>query len=250
MKTAIVTGASSGIGRATALALARQKWGVIITYNSRSDAAKALIEEVERTGGTAAAAKLDLSKVGSFDAFAANTRANLREHFQREDFDLLVNNAGVGGGMPFGDITEAYFDAMFAANFKGPFFLTQKLTPLMIDGGHIVNVSSGSAYLAAVGYSAYGPTKAALTSVTRYWAKEFAPRKIRVNSVSPGPVLTNFADGAFTKHPEYIEPLGASTLIGRIAQPEDIGEAIAALASESCRYLTAADVDVSGGFMI
>jgi len=164
--------------------------------------------------------------------------------------DYLVNNAGMGGGTPFAEITEAQFDAMFTANFKGPFFLTQKLLPVLSDGGHIVNVSSSAARLVSVGYSAYGASKAALSAVTRCWAKELAPRGIRVNSVSPGPVRTNLGDGAFAKHPEYIPMLAAQTLVGRIAEPDDIGQVIATLLSDECRYLTAADLDVSGGFMV
>lgn len=121
------------------------------------------------------------------DAFVARARDTLQTKWGRANFDHLVNNAGVGGGTPFVDITEAQLDAMLTANFKGPFFLTQKLLPVLSDGGHIVNVSSSSARLVSVGFSAYGPAKAALTAVTRYWAKELAPRRIRVNSVSPGP---------------------------------------------------------------
>ncbi|OJH36629.1 hypothetical protein BON30_33285 [Cystobacter ferrugineus] len=152
--------------------------------------------------------------------------------------------------MAFSEVTEAYFDQMMLTNFKGPFFLTQKLAPLLREGGQIVNVSSRSTALTSAGFSVYGATKAALTTVTRYWAKELAPRQIRVNSVSPGPLLTNLADSAFARHPEYIEPLAANTLLGRIAQPDDIGEVIAMLLSNACRYVTATDIDVSGGFMV
>ena len=251
MNIAIITGGSSGVGRSAALALGQRKDGVIVTYNSRAAEADALVAEITNGGGSAAALQLDVSNIGGLDAFVEHVRRLLRERWQRDDFDTLVNNAGVGGAMPFGEVTESYYDAMFATNFKGPFFLTQKLAPLLRDGGHILNVSSGSARaITSVGFSVYGATKAALTTVTRYWAKELAPRRIRVNCISPGPIVTNFADGAFAKHPEYIAPLAASTLLGRIAQPDDIGAAIAALLSESCHFITAADIDVSGGFMV
>lgn len=233
MKTAIVTGGSSGIGRSVVRQLAARGIDVIYTYNRQQPEAS-----------TGLALHLDLRDAASLDGFVARVR-------QRTDrVDYLVNNAGMGGGTPFEAITEAGFDEMMAANFKGPFLLTQKLLPLLVEGAHILNVCSRASELASPGYALYGATKAALASATRHWAKELAPRKIRVNSISPGPVLTNLGDGAFAKHPEYIEPLGAQTLIGRIAQPDDIGEIIAALLSDGCRYLTGADLDVSGGFQM
>lgn len=139
---------------------------------------------------------------------------------------------------------------MFATNFKAPFFLTQKLVPHLAEGGQIINVSSRSTALISAGYSVYGASKSALSAVTRYWAKELAPRKIRVNSVSPGPILTNLGDSAFAKHPEYIAPLAASTLLGRIAQPEDVADGIVSLLGDSFRYVTGVDIDVSGGFQL
>ena len=250
MKVALITGGSSGIGRATALQLARRGIGVLFTFNTNEAWGRSAVEDVERAGGTVAALKLDVSQVATFDAFVNEVREVLRKWFQRADFDFLVNNAGIGGGTPFEEITEAQFDRLLDTNFKGPFFLTQKLLPLLASGGHIVNVSSGSARLISHGYSAYGASKAALTVVTKYWAKELARRQIRVNSVSPGPVLTNLADGAMVKHPEYLEPLAAQTALGRIGQPDDVGSAIAALLSDDNQWVTAADLDVSGGFML
>jgi NAD(P)-dependent dehydrogenase (short-subunit alcohol dehydrogenase family) len=239
MKVALITGGSSGIGRSVVRQLAARQIGVIYTYNR---------QPAEAAPGTVAL-HLDLRELGTLDAFVDRVREALRG-FGTDKIDYLVNNAGTGGGTPFDAITEAGFDAMMAANFKGPFFLTQKLLPLLAEGAHILNVSSRSAHTPSVDFSLYGATKAALTSVTRTWAKELAPRKIRVNSISPGPVLTNFGDGAFAKHPEYIAPLGAQTLIGRIAEPDDIGEIVSVLLSDACRYVTGADLDVSGGFML
>lgn len=254
MKIAIITGGSSGIGRAAALSLARRGVGTLFTFHSNEAWARSAAEEIERAGGAAAALKLDVSQVATFDAFVTETRRVLRERFRRDDFDFLVNNAGIGGGKPFEDVTEAQLDRLFDTNFKGPFFLTQKLLPLLVDGGHIVNVSSNSTRIISPGYSAYGASKAALTVVTKYWAKELARRQIRVNSVSPGPVLTNLSDGiergAMAKHPEYLEPLAAQTALGRIGQPDDVGAAIAALLSDDNRWVTGVDLEVSGGFML
>ncbi|MFT3706169.1 MAG: SDR family oxidoreductase [Archangium sp.] len=246
MKIAIVTGGSSGVGRSTVLQLTRQGYGVIFTFRTRAEEAQALAAETR----DAVALPLDVADVATFDGFVARVRSTLHQRWKRDDFDVLVNNAGMGGGMPFTEVTDAYFERMFATNFKGPFFLTQKLVPLLREGGHIVNVSSRSTALTSAGYSVYGATKSALTTVTRYWAKELAPRKIRVNSISPGPILTNLGDSAFAKHPEYIAPLAASTLLGRIAQPDDVADVIVSLLGDSFRYVTGTDLDVSGGFQL
>lgn len=251
MNIAIITGGSSGVGRSTAIELAKRHHGILLTYRTRAAEAAALVARIEAEGGRAVALPLDVGDTASLDGFVGRVREALRTTWQREDFDILVNNAGVGGGQAFGEVTEESFDRLFATNFKGPYFLTQKLVPHLRDGGQVLNVSSRSARdVITAGYSVYGATKAALTTVTQYWAKELAPRGIRVNSVSPGPILTNFGDGAFARHPEYIAPLAAQTMVGRLAESEDIGEAIAALLSPACRYMTAADIDLSGGFTI
>lgn len=261
MNIAIIIGGSAGVGRSLALALAGRQHGIVLTYRTRAAEADAVVAEIRSGGGVAVALPLELADLASHPAFVERVRVALREHWQRDHFDLLVNNAGVGGGMAFGEVTEAYYDTMFATNLKGPFFLTQRLVPLLRDGGQIVNVSSNAAgAVTTPGYSVYGASKAGLTTVTRYWAKELAPRRIRVNSVSPGPIYTGFgmlrsdgqvdAKAGLISHPEYIEPLGAQHLLGRIAQPEDVADAIVALTSDGCRFLTGTDLDVSGGFMI
>ena len=247
MKIAIITGASNGIGRRTALELARRGMGVVLTYHSNESNALELVREI---GQGAVALKLDLSRKSGFETFAQAVAANLEKVWQRKSFDHLVNNGGVGGGMRFEDMTDDYFNRVLNTNFVGPFFLTQRLLPLMENGGSIVNTSSSASRGSSPGYSAYGASKAALTSWTRYLAKELAPRRIRVNAVSPGPVLTNLGGGAFAKHPEYIQPLADQTALGRIGQPEDIATVIAALLSNDCAWITAQDIEVSGGFML
>lgn len=244
----LVTGGSSGVGRSVVTQLARRQHGVVFTYRTRAAEAEALVAELEAAGSRAAALPLDVADVASHAGFVARLRAVLRERWQRDDLDALVNNAGVGGGAPLAEVTEAFYERLFATNFKGPFFLTQQLVPLLRDGGAIVNVSSSAARATTTtGYSVYGATKAALTAVTRYLAKELAPRGIRVNSVSPGPIFTNFG---LVQHPEFVAPLAAQQLFGRVAQPEDVGDAICALLSDDCRFVTATDLDVSGGFMV
>jgi NAD(P)-dependent dehydrogenase (short-subunit alcohol dehydrogenase family) len=251
MKIAIVTGGSSGIGRSVVQELAKKGIGVIFTYHSNKENADSLVQEVEQTSSAKAVAlKLDLSDLASFDNFVQKVKITLKTACQRESFDYLVNNGGVGGAMMFADMTETYFDRIFDTNFKGPFFLTQRLVGLMEDGGRIVNTSSGAGRIAPPGYSAYGPSKAALSSWTRYLAKELAPRKICANAISPGPVHTNISGGAFDKHPEYIKPLADQTALGRIGRPRDVAGVIVGLLSDDFGWVTAQDIDVSGGFLL
>jgi NAD(P)-dependent dehydrogenase (short-subunit alcohol dehydrogenase family) len=251
MRVAIVTGGSNGIGKSTALELGKRGVGVILTYHSNQNGAEGVIREIEQsTKVRAVGLRLDLSQKATFEGFTQLVQKNLAEIWQRTTFDYLVNNGGIGGGMMFTEMTEEYFDKILITNFKGPFFLTQQLVKLMEDGGRIVNISSNSSRIAPPGYSAYGPSKAALSSWTRYMAKELAPRKIRVNAISPGPVHTNLGDGAFDKHPEYIKPLAEQTALGRIGAPQDVAKVIVHLLAEDFSWVTAQDIDVSGGFLL
>lgn len=250
MKIAIVTGGSNGIGKATALELARGGNAVILTYNSYADRAREVVEEIETSGGKAAAIKLDLTDRASFASFVEQVNRKLSELFGRTTFDHLINNGGAGGPMPFGEVTEDYFDLIMNTNFKGPVFLTQSLSDLIEDGGSIVNVTSSSKSQVFLGYSIYGSLKSAFSTWTRYIAKELAPRRIRVNAVSPGPTRTNFGDGAFDRHPEFIEPLAAQSVFGRLGAPEDIAKVIANLVSNDFGWVTAQDIEVSGGHLL
>ncbi|PJZ76118.1 SDR family NAD(P)-dependent oxidoreductase [Leptospira neocaledonica] len=250
MKIAIVTGASNGIGKNTAIELGKKGVGVILTYHSDKKGAEEVVKEVEKNGSKAVCLKLDLSQKSSFESFAELAKRNLEEIWKRKTFDYLVNNGGIGGGMPFAEITEEYFDQILNTNFKGPFFITQQLVKFMEDNGRIVNTSSSSSHGSFVGYSAYGASKAALTSWTKYLAKELSPRKIRVNAVSPGPTHTNLGGGAFDKYPEYIQPLADQTALGRIGSPDDIAKVIVNLLSDEFSWVTAQDLEVSGGFLL
>ena len=251
MKIAIVTGGSNGIGKATALELGRRGNSVILTFNSYEERAAAVVQAIEENKNVRAVAlKLDLSKRSGLASFIEEIKSKLNEVWNRSTFDYLVNNAGTGGPMMFAEMTEEYFDRILNTNFKGPFFLTQQLVQFIEDGGSIVNVSSSSSSGAFPGYSAYGPLKAATSSWTRYIAKELAPRSIRVNAVSPGPTHSNFGDGAFDKHPEFIKPLADQTALGRIGKPDDIGKVIANVLSEDFGWVTAQDIEVSGGHLL
>lgn len=250
MKIAIVTGGSNGIGKSTALILGKRGIGVILTYRSDKKGAEEVVREIEGEGGKAVALHLDLGQKSSFASFTESVKKVLEKVWNRKTFDYLVNNGGVGGGMPFAEMSEEYFDQILNTNFKGPFFLTQNLIEILEDGGRIVNTSSSSSKGSFPGFSAYGASKAAFTSWTRYLAKELSPRRIRVNSVSPGPVHTNLGGGAFDKHPEFIQPLADQTALGRIGAPQDIAHVIVQLLSDDLGWITAQDIEVSGGFLL
>ncbi|PZT52027.1 short-chain dehydrogenase [Paenibacillus silvae] len=251
MKIAIVTGGSNGIGKATALELGKRGISVILTYNSYKDRAEAVVKEVEKnTGVRAVALKLNLTQISTFEGFALEVKQYLNDIWDRTTFDYLVNNGGIGGPMMFNEMTEEYFDNILNTNFKGPVFLTQHLVRFMDNHGAIVNTTSSSKNQSFPGYSAYGSLKAAFSTWTRYIAKELAPRNIRVNAVSPGPTHSNFGDGVFDKHPEFIKPLAEQSVFGRIGQPEDLAKVIVNVLSDDFGWVTAQDIEVSGGHLL
>ncbi|WP_042167136.1 SDR family NAD(P)-dependent oxidoreductase [Paenibacillus gorillae] len=251
MKIAIVTGGSNGIGKATALELGKRGISVILTYNSYKDRAEAVVKEIERNQGVRAVAlKLDLTQLSTFEAFVVEVKKSLKDVWNTTTFDYLVNNGGVGGPMMLTEMSEEYFDKIMNTNFKGPIFLTQQLVGIMNDAGAIVNTTSSSKNQSFPGYSVYGSLKAAFSTWTRYIAKELAPRQIRVNAISPGPTHSNFGDGVFDKHPEFIKPLAEQSVFGRIGQPEDMAKVIVNLLSDDFSWVTAQDVEVSGGHLL
>ncbi|MFE7790660.1 SDR family NAD(P)-dependent oxidoreductase [Streptomyces sp. NPDC057460] len=251
MKVAIVTGASSGIGRSAAIEIAKGGNGVILTYSTNPQGGLETAATIEKEGGTAVALPLDVSEAGTFVAFRDRVADVLRDTWQRDTFDHLVNNAGFAQTSLIEDTTEETFDRLMRVLLKGPYFLTQKLLPLMADGGAIVNTSSNSATAATglePGYSAYAAMKGGLDVLTRYMAKEFSTRGIRVNAVSPGSTRTRIADDAFTRFPEVVPALAAKTALGRVGEPDDIGAMIATLVSDESRWVTAQNIEVSGGY--
>jgi NAD(P)-dependent dehydrogenase (short-subunit alcohol dehydrogenase family) len=249
-KVAIVTGASSGIGQSAAVQLAKRGTGVILTYHGNEAGARDTVARIEKEGAGAVALRLDVGESAAFPAFRAEVAAALRDTWQRDTFDHLVNNAGFGQSAPFADTSEEMFDSIMRVMFKGPYFLTQTLLPLLADGGAIVNVASSSHSFTGMepGYSAYGSMKGALVTLTRYLAKELSPRGIRANSISPGSTRTRIAGNAFELYPEVIPGLAAKTALGRLGEPDDIGAVIATLLGDDCGWITAQDIEVSGGF--
>ena len=249
-KIAVVTGSSSGIGRHTAVRIAERGAGVIVTYNTNPDGAEETVATIEDGGGTAVALQLDVGNSATFDAFAQRVAAEITDRWQRTSFDYLVNNAGFGQMSMFVDTTEELYDRFHRIILRGPYFLTQKLLPLLADGGAIVNTTSNSAQRDGIeaGYSPYAIMKGGLTVLTRYMAKELSDRGIRVNSVAPGPTRTRLADDAFERFPEVIPPLVARTALGRLGDGDDIGKVIAALLSDECGWITGENIEASGGF--
>jgi NAD(P)-dependent dehydrogenase (short-subunit alcohol dehydrogenase family) len=249
-KIAIVTGGSRGLGRSTVKKLAEKGVDVILTYHQRADEAQAAVAEVERLGRKAAALQLDVSQSRTFPAFAAQVRETLQKVWQRDRFDILINNAGQGVHAPFAETTEEQFDALVNTHFKGVFFLTQALLPLIADKGRIVNLSSGLARFAFPGYAAYASMKGAIEVLTRYLAKELGPRGIAVNTVAPGAIATDFGGGAVRDNPQLNAMIAAQTALGRVGLPDDIGAMIASLVQDENGWINAQRIEVSGGMML
>jgi NAD(P)-dependent dehydrogenase (short-subunit alcohol dehydrogenase family) len=250
-KVAVVTGGSSGIGRHAAIRIAERGAGVILTYNSSPADAEETVATIEERGATAVALQLDVGESDTFDTFAERVATELAERWQRASFDYLVNNAGFGQMSMFAETTEELYDRFHRVILKGPFFLTQKLLPLLGDGGAIVNTTSNSALPHGVeaGYSAYASMKGGLTVLTRYLAKELSERGIRVNSVAPGPTRTRMiSDDVVERFPEVIASLVERTALGHLGDGDDVGKVIAALLSDECGWITGENIEASGGF--
>lgn len=243
----LVTGAGRGLGRNTALSIARRGGDVIVTYRSGKDAAEGVVADVHALGRKAVALQLDTAEVASFPTFVHAVRAALRQTWQRETFDHLVNNAGHGEMADFAATTEAQFDALFNVHVKGVFFLTQALLPLLADGGRIVNLSSGLTRVSFPGFSAYSAAKGAVETLTVYMAKELGSRGITANAVAPGAIETDFLGGAVRDTPDYNKAFADITALGRVGVPDDIGPMIANLLSADNRWVNGQRIEVSGG---
>lgn len=249
MKTAIVTGGSRGLGRDMALRIAERGTDVVLTYHSKADEAREVVAQIETMGRRAVAIQLDTAKTESFGAFADEVQAALQT-MEREHFDFLVNNAGAGVYAPFAQTTEEQFDSMVNIHFKGVFFLTQTLLPLMNDGGRIVNISSGLARFSYDGSSAYGACKGAVETLTRYMAKELGARGIAANVVAPGAIETDFGGGRVRDNKEMNQMIASQTALGRVGKPDDIGGVVASLLSDEMGWVNGQRIEVTGGIAL
>ncbi|OXM45383.1 SDR family NAD(P)-dependent oxidoreductase [Amycolatopsis alba] len=247
---ALVTGANRGLGRDTALALARRGAKVVVTHRGDAEGAAEVERAVKESGGDAFSSRLDISDVGSFQAFAAGLTRELQDRWGTGTFDVLVNNAGIGVFGALEHVTVEDFDALVGTNFRGTFFLIQALAPHLADSGRIVNVTTSLTRHVSPGTSVYAASKAAVEAMSRSLASELGARGIRINSIAPGPTATDFNGGAMRDDPDLRGTLAAQTALGRVGRPEEIGDAIAAVVSDDLRWLTAERIEVSGGALL
>lgn len=247
---ALVTGGSRGLGRNAALKLAQRGIGIILTYRNNQQDALDVVREIESYGVKATALALNVGDSSSFEVFASDVQKQLQQVWQRDSFDYLINNAGIGINVPFAQTSEAQFDELMNIHLKGPFFLTQRLLPLLKDGGRILNVSSGLARFALPGYAAYAAMKGGMEVLTRYQAKELGARGIAVNIIAPGAIETDFGGGQVRDNAQMNQFVASQTALGRVGLPDDIGNAIAALLSDELGWMTAQRVEISGGMFL
>ncbi len=249
-KIALVTGGSRGLGKDMAIRLAEKGLDVVLTYNTKAQDAENTVKAIEKVGQKAAALQLNCGDVKSFDAFVGQLKATLKDKFDATRFDFLTNNAGIGGYSPISDATEAFFDELLNIHFKGPYFLTQKLLPLMNDGGGIVNVSSGLTRISVPGSSAYASMKGAMEIYTRYLAKELGARQIRANVVAPGAILTDFGGGHLRNDEQLQKFVSSVTALGRPGEADDIGGVVAFLCSQDAKWVNGQRIEASGGMAL
>ena len=250
MKIALVTGGSRGLGKSMSLHIAAKGNDVILTYNSKKAEAEDVVGQIEKMGRKAFAFPLDVSNSKSFDDFAGNVKQALQTKWSRSDFDFLVNNAGIGIHAPFAETSEEQFDQLMNIHLKGPFFLTQKLLPLMKDGGRVVNISSGLARFAFPGYAAYATMKGGIEVLTRYMAKELGSRNIAVNVIAPGAIETDFGGGLVRDNKDLNKFIASQTALGRVGLPDDIGGVVASLLMDDNRWINGQRIEASGGMFV
>lgn len=250
IKIALITGGSRGLGRNAALALAKKGTDIILTYNSKQAEADETVKEIEQLGRKAVALQLDVGNSKSFIEFAERVKKSLKEKWNTDHFDFLVNNAGIGIHATFAETTEEEFDQLMNIQFKGVFFLTQRLLALIADGGRIVNVSTGLTRFALPGFAAYAAMKGAVETLTKYMAKELGTRGIAVNVIAPGAIETDFGGGVVRDNAQMNSFVAGQTALGRVGLPDDIGGVIASLLSDDNRWVNAQRIEVSGGMFI
>jgi len=249
MTIALITGGSRGLGRSTALHLARAGVDIVLTYQKNAEAAGETRAEIVGMGRKAVALSLDVGLSATFAAFAGRLREALAD-FGADRIDYLVNNAGDGAYVPFAETTEATFDHLFAVHLKGPYFLTQALLPLLRDGGRIVNLSSGLARFSMPGSSAYAVMKGGVEVLTRYLARELGPRGISANTIAPGAIETDFGGGRVRDNADINRMVAGNTAMGRVGLPDDVGAAVASLLTADANWVTGQRIEVSGGQLL
>lgn len=249
-KIALITGGSRGLGKSMALHLANRGVDSLITYRSSRTEAQQVVTAIQAQGGNATALFFDATDSQSFDAFSAQIQTALHTTWNRDRFDFLINNAGIGLRSSFLETPEAMFDELMAVHLKAPFFLTQKLAPLIEDGGRIINISSGLTRFTLPGYAAYSMMKGGVEVLSRYLAKELAPRGIRVNTFAPGAIATDFGGGVTRDNAQANAQVASVTALGRVGEADDIGGAIALLLAPENHWITGQRIEASGGMFL
>lgn len=249
-KIALVTGGSRGLGKDMALRLAEKGIDVILTYHKSADEAEVVVRQIAQSGRKAAALQLDTSSIKSFDQFSTELNELLHDHFGTASLDFLINNAGFGRIAAIRDFTEEIFDELMNVHFKGVFFLTQKIIPVLNAGGGIVNVSSGLARMSVPGSSVYASMKGAIEVFTRYLAKELGPKQIRANVIAPGAVATDFNDAHLRKDERLSTFVSSVTALGRVGMADDIGGVVAFLCTDDAKWVNGQRIEISGGMFV
>lgn len=246
VKNALITGGSRGLGRSTALNLAKRGVNIIFTYHSNQTEAEKVAELIRDLGVKVAFLKLDTGDVRLFNSFVSSVD-NILQEWGNQKIDYLINNAGVSHHNSIENTTEEELDTLYQVHFKGVFFLTQKVLPLLKEGGRIINTSTGLTRFTMNGSGAYASIKGAVEVFTRYLALELGPRKITVNTIAPGAIQTDFSNGTVRDNPEVNKMVADNTALGRAGVPDDIGPMIASLLSDDNRWVTGQRIEVSGG---
>jgi NAD(P)-dependent dehydrogenase (short-subunit alcohol dehydrogenase family) len=249
-RVALITGGSRGLGESMALHLAEHGVDLVLTYRTREQEARGVVARIEALGRKAEALPLDVGQSKTFPSFVEQLRKKLREVWGRERLDYLVNNAGIGHHASFAETSEEQFDELMNVHLKGTFFLSQRMLPLIEDGGRILNISSGLARFSFPGYSAYAAMKGGVEVLTRYMAKELGPRRITVNVLAPGAIETDFGGGAVRDNADLNRMIAAQTALGRVGLPGDIGGAVAMLLAPESNWITGQRIEFSGGMML
>jgi NAD(P)-dependent dehydrogenase (short-subunit alcohol dehydrogenase family) len=246
-KIALVTGGSRGLGKDMALNIARNGIDVMLTYRNKETEAFETVKEIETMGRKAVAMHLDMNDLSNLEHFIAELKNKLKVSWNTEHFDFLINNAGMGVTLPFLEVTGEVFDNFLNVHFKGVYFLTQKCVPLLNEGGRIINISTGTTRFSNPGYSVYASMKGAVEVFTKYLAKELGQFGIGANVVAPGPVETDFNNGAIKNNPKMKSTLGSLSPLGRVGTPDDIGGVVAFLCSPAGAWINGQRIEVSGG---
>lgn len=246
-KTALVTGSSRGMGRATAIRLAQEGALVAVHYTNGKEAADDVVATIEKDGGRAFAVRAELGVTGDVHELFLGVEQGLKDRTGSTELNILVNNAGVMGGVAAEDTTPEQFDRLYAVNAKAPFFIIQRALKNMPSGGRIINISSGLTKVANPEEIAYAMTKGAVEQLALHFAKLLGPRNITINSVAPG--ITRNGNPAFDI-PEVVDQMAALSAFNRVGEPQDVADVVAFLATDDARWITGAFVDATGGTLL